>query len=195
MCKIILASKSPRRRELLKQIGWEFEVMAACGEEKITEEDPGKVVEELAAQKASEIFSKYQCHGQEDFLVIGADTVVVYEGKILGKPKDEEDARRTLSMLSGQWHQVYTGVCMQLWQHGEKKQIVFAEKTEVHMYDISEDEITSYLASGEPMDKAGSYGIQGNGARFIKEIAGDYNNVVGLPIAKVYQTWKEFNQE
>ena len=180
MSQIILASASPRRKELLEQIGAEFVVCPAKGEEIITEEEPSAVVMELSRQKAEEVASGVLTYNEQhaelvtpqDILVIGADTVVAYENQILGKPKDEEDARRMLSMLSGKTHSVYTGVTF-----------VFIDKDG----RTGEEEIDRYISSGDPMDKAGSYGIQGRFAIHIKGIHGDYNNVVGLPVARLYQ--------
>ncbi|MEE1247815.1 MAG: Maf family protein [Lachnospiraceae bacterium] len=181
--KIILASASPRRKELLEQIGVKFLVEPAKGEEKITKKLPGDVVKELALQKAREVAKDKE----EPVLVIGADTVVAYEDQILGKPKDEKDACRMLSMLQGKAHEVYTGVAFIISNSGETKEIVFAEKTKVFVYPMTTKEILSYVATKEPMDKAGAYGIQGKFAAFIEKIEGDYNNVVGLPVAGIYQ--------
>lgn len=196
MGQIILASASPRRKELLEQIGLSFEICPAKGEEIITKTLPEEVVQELSQQKAREVAAMLRQYAADhedlmtpqDILVIGADTVVAAEGKILGKPKDEEDAFRMLSMLSGKTHAVYTGVTfIFLDKNGRAGEHTFFEKTEVTMYPISEAEIRRYIATGDPMDKAGSYGIQGKCAIFIEKINGDYNNVVGLPIARIYQ--------
>ena len=187
--KIILASASPRRKELLQQLGLEFMVFPAQGEEKIEHSEPATVVVELAKQKAGEIYDKLVDAkvGQQDSLVIGADTIVVYKGEILGKPKSSEEACAMLAMLSGNTHEVYTGVSLWMKEHGKKVQYSFYERTAVTMYPISKEKIARYVATKEPMDKAGSYGIQGKGAAFIRKIEGDYNNVVGLPIARIYQ--------
>lgn len=187
--EIILASASPRRRELLHQVGAEFTVIPARGDEVITAKEPKEAVVELAANKAGEIYAAEVAgkRNQPDTLVIGADTIVVCDGRILGKPKDEKDAEDMLSMLSGRSHEVYTGVSLWIWEKGITTQQNFYERTEVKMYPIRETEIKSYIKSGEPMDKAGSYGIQGLGAKFIEKIDGDYNNVVGLPLARIYQ--------
>ena len=127
-----------------------------------------------------------------DILVIGADTVVAYEGNILGKPKDEEDAKHMLSMLSGNTHSVFTGVTLVLMDKtGRAGELVFFEKTDVTMHTMTESEIERYIATGEPMDKAGAYGIQGKCAIYIEKIDGDYNNVVGLPISRLYQELKK----
>lgn len=196
MSQIILASGSPRRKELLEQIGIEFEVCPAKGEEVITSSIPEEVVMELSKQKAEEVGAMVLAYNEkneqlttpQDILVIGADTVVAYDGKILGKPKDEEDAKTTLRMLSGKTHSVYTGVaCVLIDKSGRTGEHVFYEKTDVTMYPMTEEEIERYVASGEPMDKAGSYAIQGKCAIHIKEIQGDYHNVVGLPVGRLYQ--------
>ncbi len=192
MSQIILASGSPRRKELLEQMGLTFEVCPAKGEEVITTTVPSDVVEELSRQKAEEvaggILSWMVRHSLQDILIIGSDTVVAFEGKILGKPKDEADAKRMLSMLSGKTHSVFTGVTFVfIDQSGKTGEYTFYDKTDVTMYDMSEKEIEHYIATGEPMDKAGAYGIQGKGAIYIKGIAGDFYNVMGLPIGKLYQ--------
>ena len=196
MSQMILASASPRRKELLEQIGAEFVICPAKGEEVITETDPSAVVMELSRQKAEEVAYGVLIYNEQhadlttpqDILVIGADTVVAYENQILGKPKDEEDARRMLTMLSGKTHSVYTGVTFVfIDKEGRTGEHCFFEKTDVCMYPLKEEEIDRYLQSGDPMDKAGSYGIQGRFAIHIKEIRGDYNNVVGLPVARLYQ--------
>ena len=196
MSQMILASASPRRKELLEQIGAEFVICPAKGEEVITETDPSAVVMELSRQKAEEVAYGVLIYNEQhadlatpqDILVIGADTVVAYENQILGKPKDEEDARRMLTMLSGNTHSVYTGVTFVfIDKEGRTGEHCFFEKTDVCMYPLKEEEIDRYIQSGDPMDKAGSYGIQGRFAIHIKEIRGDYNNVVGLPVARLYQ--------
>lgn len=182
--RVILASASPRRKELLERIGVKFDILPATGEEVITKELPGEVVMELAKQKAEEVAKT----AGADALVLGADTVVAYEGKILGKPKDEADALRMLTMLSGKEHEVYTGVA--LIDNRDQSMENFFERTKVMMYPVSEEEIRDYIVGGEPMDKAGAYAIQGIGAKFIQKIEGDYNNVVGLPIGRIYQEIK-----
>ena len=199
MSQIILASQSPRRKELLEQIGLEFEICPAKGEEIITKSIPEEVVMELSKQKAEEVSAMVSSYTMEhkdittpsDILVIGADTVVAYDGKILGKPVDEADAKRMLSMLSGNTHSVFTGVTLVLIdKSGRAGELVFYEKTDVKMHKMTEQEIDRYIATGEPMDKAGSYGIQGKCAIYIEKIDGDYNNVVGLPITRIYQELK-----
>ncbi|MCI9525338.1 MAG: septum formation inhibitor Maf [Lachnospiraceae bacterium] len=185
--RIILASASPRRKELLEQVGAEFEIIPAVGEEIITDSSPQQAVLDLAAQKAAEVAAKVR----EDAIILGADTVVAFGDKILGKPKNEADAKQMLSLLSGKTHSVYTGVSIVVRQSGESQSYSFYEETEVTMYPLSEQQILSYIRTKEPMDKAGSYGIQGKGAVFIEKIQGDYNNVVGLPIARVFRTLEE----
>lgn len=214
--KIILASASPRRRELLTQIGLDFDIVVSETEEKITSTEPAKVVEELSAQKAeavweklrsmtvsqgsvtnaerldegSEVFEPEQTSGETtmtDTLVLGADTVVACDGKILGKPADTEAAAAMLTLLQGRGHEVYTGVTILYEQNGERKTLTFHEKTIVHFYPMTDAQIREYVVTGDPMDKAGAYGIQGFCARYIRGIEGDYNNVVGLPVGRVYQ--------
>ena len=187
--KIILASASPRRRELLAQIGLEFEVKASNKEEVYTSTKPQKIVEELALMKAENVASDLQAEGVElkNTIVIGADTIVVRDEEILGKPKNEDHAYKILLSLQGRAHEVYTGVTIVEGSLDSGKTTVFAEKTEVTMYPMSDQMIWDYIRTGEPSDKAGAYGIQGRAAVFIKSIKGDYNNVVGLPVAAVWQ--------
>ena len=170
----ILASASPRRRELLKEYIPAFAVIPAKGEEKAAAGlSPERLVCALAQQKAEEIAALPAAQGKA---VIGSDTVVAYAGEVLGKPKDEADAKRMLTMLSGQVHQVYTGVCVAL-PSGER--IVEADCTDVEFACLSDGEIDAYIATGSPMDKAGAYGIQDGG--LVKRIVGSYSNVVGFP--------------
>ncbi len=184
---IVLASQSPRRRELLRQIGLdEFQVIPAQSQE-IMEVGlhPGKLVENLSLQKAGEVAKK--C-GPED-IVIGADTVVALGEQVLGKPGSQEEAKRMLRELSGREHQVYTGVTV---IKGDR-QLVTHEVTNVYFREMTEEEIQWYVSTGEPMDKAGAYGIQGKGARFIRRIEGDYANVVGLPVCRLVTMLGELN--
>lgn len=180
MKKIILASGSPRRKELLTQIGIEFEIQKAEGEEVITSAVPTEVVKELSMQKAMEVAGKY-----DGDVVIGADTVVAAEGRILGKPRDKADAMEMLRLLQGKTHEVITGVTVLLKERG--KTIHFEEVTKVHVFPMTEEQMEAYVESGEPMDKAGAYGIQGKFAAYVSGIEGDYNNVVGLPVGRLYQ--------
>ena len=185
--KVILASASPRRRELLTQIGIDFEVQVSEVEERITTTVPCEVVQELSRQKAEAVMAMRREETART-LVIGADTVVACGGEILGKPRDVEDATRMLRMLSGRSHEVYTGVTF---VYDEGREIYsFYECTKVHFAPMIEAEIAEYVATGDPMDKAGAYGIQGFCARYITGIEGDYNNVVGLPVGRVYQELK-----
>lgn len=188
MKKIILASGSPRRKELLEQIGVSFEIVKAEGEEVITTEIPSEAVKELSRQKAREVAAK-----TDGDVIIGADTVVAVSGRILGKPKDAGDAVRMLKMLQGKEHEVLTGVTLILKESGQE--ICFAEATKVHVYPMTEEQIRSYVESGEPMDKAGAYGIQGLAALFVTGIAGDYFNVMGLPLHLVGEMLRAFGVE
>ena len=184
--RIVLASASPRRKELLGLLGLEFEIIVSDVEEKVTERSPGRVVEELSLQKAENVFKRLE----GDVLVIGADTVVSLDDCILGKPKNEEEALEMLEKLQGNEHKVFTGVTLIGRKDGEEFCKTFSEGTVVKFYPMTEEEIQWYVESQEPMDKAGAYGIQGLGARFVECIQGDYNNVVGLPIARLYQEMK-----
>lgn len=188
--KIILASKSPRRKELLKQIGLEFEVCVSDKEENILTEVPRKLVEQLSKQKAEDVYEMKKEMMNDAYLIIGADTVVALGQNIMGKPKDEEDAKRMLRSLSGKTHSVWTGVTV-IYNNDMITKNSFQVETKVTMYPITEEEIEWYIRSKEPFDKAGAYGIQGLGARFIEKIEGDYNNVVGLPISTLYQKIKD----
>ncbi len=207
--RIILASASPRRRELLSQILPEFDVIPSEVEEVITKEEPGEIAIELAAEKAlavaeqvissggsahddTEDTGEFTLYGADDTLVIGADTIVVHRGKILGKPRDKMDAYNTLTELANDTHEVYTGVCLlYVKPDGRSMQYPFYERTDVTFYPMKGEEIAEYVASGDPMDKAGSYGIQSGCAKYIRGISGDYNNVVGLPLARLYQELRE----
>ena len=186
MGRIVLASQSPRRRELLEQMGITgFDIIPAKGEEQMQERtEPGKLVEHLALAKARETALQVE----QSALVIAADTVVVLEGKVLGKPADEDEAFAMLSALAGRTHQVYTGVA--LMQGGRTRSAY--ECTDVTFRPLTEGEIRGYLAAGESMDKAGAYGIQGRGALLVEGIRGDYFNVVGLPVCRLGQMLKRF---
>ncbi len=208
--RLVLASASPRRRELLSQIGLEFTVMPSTKEENAKTTEAGALVQELSRQKAVDIWEQLSggqgqnpdtdqeqiseetqepnLNGkrQPELLVIGADTVVCCEGKILGKPHSREAAAEMLTALQGRSHEVYTGVTL----YSQSETVTFFECTQVEFYPMTEVEISEYIDSKEPMDKAGAYGIQGLGARFVKGIRGDYNNVVGMPIGRLYQELK-----
>lgn len=190
--KIILASASPRRRELLHQIGLETEVLPSRIEEKPTATQPEEVVEELSRQKCLDVAGRVQENG----VVLGADTVVALDGKIMGKPGSAGQAAEMLKSLQGRSHQVFTGVTLAEVQKGRiVRQETFSERTEVFLFPMTEEEIEAYILSGEPFDKAGAYGIQGSFARHVESIEGDYNNVVGLPVAAVYQRLKKWQPE
>ncbi len=187
--KIILASGSPRRKELMKLAGFDFEVITSNTKEVTRETLPERIVEDLSYQKAVAVYTKLKENdGYNNECIIGADTIVYNKGEVLGKPADEEDAFRMISNLKNGTHQVYTGVTF----IKEDKNYSFYEKTDVNVYDMSDDEIRMYIASKEPMDKAGAYGIQGGFAVYVKSISGDYNNVVGLPIARLVHELKNF---
>ena len=180
---LVLASASPRRKDLLTQAGYNFKVISAnIPEERHPNEHPTDLVARLAQEKAQSVFDQLIAASPEDkVLVLGADTIVVTPEEILGKPEDAIDAARMLRQLSRRTHQVITGVCLISKEHTQ----VATETTAVTMREITETEITAYIASGEPMDKAGAYAIQGYAARWIPRIEGCYFNVVGLPIARV----------
>ena len=169
-------------------------VLPAKGSEIYTEQEPDKIVQQLAAQKAAEVESSVVRQGEEPMLVIGADTVVAFQGQILGKPADAKQAKEMLKTLASDVHQVYTGVALIVIQHGKRQCLEFAECTNVRFYPMTAQEIEAYVQSGEPMDKAGAYGIQGIGGRFVEGIEGDYQNVVGLPMAKLYQVLKKIDE-
>lgn len=188
---VILASASPRRKELLEKAGVVFGVTAAGTEEKTTNEIPEEVVQELSEIKARQVAELVNTQAKQDTLIIGADTIVVYNGQILGKPADEREAVKTLTMLQGNTHQVYTGVTLLRKQKTSWDRHTFAECTDVTFYPVSEKEILDYVSTGDPMDKAGSYGIQGAFGIYVRGIRGDYNNVVGLPVARLFYEAKK----
>lgn len=183
--RFILASASPRRSQLMRQIGLKPDIIPSMVEEKAQGMSPDQTVMELSRQKAEDVAKRYR----DGAVVIGADTVVSVGGRILGKPSSHREAVEMIHLLQGNVHQVYTGVTI-IRCGSEKKQVTFAEKTDVSVYAMSEQEIYRYAESGEPMDKAGAYGIQGKFAAYIQGIQGDYNNVVGLPIGRLYQELK-----
>ncbi|MGI6079525.1 MAG: Maf family protein [Candidatus Avilachnospira sp.] len=181
---LILASGSPRRRELIEKLHIPYMVEVSGNEELIPEGmSPEKLPEYLSGEKAKAVFEKHRGD-----TVIGADTIVLYAGKILGKPSDKEEAKSMLRLLSGRKHEVITGVSI----ISEKKSLSFSESCEVEFYELSDEEIDAYIATGEPMDKAGAYGIQGDGALLVKAIHGDYYTVMGLPIAELSRKLKGF---
>lgn len=185
--RILLASQSPRRRELLSQAGFVYEVEPSQVEEHTTRTIPWEIVMELSRQKTLDISRR---HKDPELLVVGADTIVAYGDRILGKPHSAEAAVEMLTLLQGSRHQVYTGVTLVWTEQGEERIHTFYEKTEVEFYPMSQEEIYRYVDTGDCMDKAGAYGIQTQFGIYIKGIHGDYNNVVGLPIAALYQEMK-----
>ncbi len=198
--RIVLASASPRRRELLSLTGIEFQVVPGNIEEKTSCSRPSQMVRQLSRQKASAVFDQFSEEEKESILVIGADTLVSIDGNILGKPENEKRAEEMLMLLQGNTHQVYTGVTLIFREMDEAGKIrlrtrTFSEKTSVTMYPVSRREIRDYIATGEPMDKAGAYGIQGRCAAWIQKLAGDYSNVVGLPVGRLWQELKKIGME
>lgn len=203
--RIVLASGSPRRKQIMEEAGFEFEICASNKEEITTKEAPSEVCVELATQKAMDIAAGIKTYNEEhpditqpqDILVIGADTIVALkseDGKdiILGKPKDEEDARNMLMSLSDNTHSVFTGVSFVfVSKEGKAYEYSFCEETKVKFYEMSREDIDSYIATGEPLDKAGAYGIQGKAGKYVKSIDGEFYNVVGLPIARVCHELKK----
>lgn len=176
--KLVLASKSPRRSEILKTAGIDFTVRVADADETIPDgTKPSDAVVFLAARKAMAV------ERADDELVLGADTVVVLDNKILGKPKDRDDAYNMIKSLSGRVHSVFTGVCA----IGNGVSVTFAEETKVEFLPLTDEEISAYIDTDEPYDKAGAYGIQGLASKFIRGIEGEYFNVVGLPISRIYE--------
>ena len=186
--KLILASGSPRRAEILTSVGWQFEKEAAdVDETELAGEKPDDYVRRLAIKKAGAVAINH-----EDALVLGADTIVVIDNQIIGKPKDFEDARRMLRLLSGNWHEVLTGVALIKVAKKTLETQVDLQKTRVKFAELNDLEIEFLVEKGEPLDKAGAYAVQAQAALFIEEIAGDYWNVVGLPVNLVYNLLNRF---
>ena len=177
---IILASKSPRRREILEMFFKDFRIVSSGAEERSDFKDPVKYAVDVAKRKAWEVYER------EEGTIIGADTIVVLNGKILGKPRDEEEAILMLKALSGKVHDVITGYCI----IHEGREISNAVTTKVKFRDLNEEEIKAYVKTGEPLDKAGAYGIQGKGALLVERIEGDYYNVMGFPIRIIVELGK-----
>jgi nucleoside triphosphate pyrophosphatase len=181
--KLILASGSPRRAEILGAVGWPFEVVTSGIDETLKpDEDPKAYVQRLALEKAEAVGSK-----RESGLILAADTTVVVDDQLLGQPEDDKDAQRMLKLLSGKWHEVLTGVAL-IRIGGESN--LGIETTRVRFAALSQTEIDWYVSTGEPRGKAGAYGIQGKAALFVEEVSGDYFNIVGLPIRLVYEMIK-----
>jgi septum formation protein len=187
--EIILASQSPRRKEILSLLDIPFKIMVSDADETVEEGLPAHfIAESLSLKKAASVAENVKTPS----IIIGADTIVLADGKILGKPKDPDDAKEMLSLLSGKWHKVISGVTV--FRTTDAKSESFYVETKVKFSNLSEREINDYIATNEPCDKAGAYAIQGKGAKFIEQIEGDYFNVVGLPLSKLYQVLKkEFN--
>jgi len=186
--KLILASSSPRRAEILTAVGWEYEKQTAdIDESELSGEKPDDYVRRLAREKAEAVAGKLT-----DALVLGADTIVVIENQIVGKPKDTTDARRMLKLLSGNWHEVLTGVALVKIAEGNSETKVDLQRTRVKFAALSDTEIEFLIERGEPLDKAGAYAVQAQAALFIEQIEGDYWNVVGLPVSLVYELSKTF---
>ena len=177
---IILASASPRRKEILQKVNINFEIIVSDADENLNEQNPEKFVVEIAKRKAMAIDKK-------DKIIVAADTAVAIDNKILGKPKDEKDAFEMLSLLQGKKHSVYTGVCVRK----NEEIITFCEKSDVFFKKLEDIEISNYIATKEPFGKAGAYAIQGFGALLIEKIEGDYENIVGLPVSRLYDVLKK----
>lgn len=198
--KIVLASSSPRRKEILELVGMEFDIWPSDKEETVDPAEPEKICTGLARQKALDVAASIKAFNdshkelttENDILVIGADTIVVNDGIILGKPKDDDDAVRMLKLLSGGTHSVFTGVTFVFMsKNGRVGEHTFYEETKVSFYPMEDAEMKAYVSTGEASDKAGAYGIQGKAASFVRSIEGDYYNVVGLPIARILHELKE----
>lgn len=201
MHKIILASGSPRRREILEQVGLKFTVCTSDIEEIFTKEKPEEIVIELASMKVKDVANKIN----EASIIIGSDTMVAVNGQVMGKPKDEEDAKNMIRKLQDNKHQVYTGVSVIIKEEASvqsntsqeknliyiNKYVNFVTKTDVWVNSMTEEQIAAYVETGEPYDKAGAYAIQGRFAIHINKIEGDYYNIVGFPIAKLYEVLRK----
>jgi septum formation protein len=189
--RLILASGSPRRAEILTAVGWEFEKHTAdIDETELTGENPADYVCRLAEEKAVEVAKNY-----ENALILGADTTVVIENQIIGKPTDLADARRMLRMLSGNWHEVLTGVALVKVAEENYEKKVGLQKTRVKFAELKTSEVEFLVENGAPLDKAGAYAVQAQAALFIEKIEGDYWNVVGLPVGLVYELISSFAEK
>lgn len=181
--KYILASKSPRRKELLEQIDIIPEIIVSEADENINENDPVEMVKALSMIKAKAVYDSLDIMDTE-YVVIGADTIVCYEGKIMGKPHSKDEAYTMIKQIEGKVHSVYTGFTLLF---GDGRIINDYSETKVYVYSMSDSQINDYISTDEPYDKAGAYGIQGLFGRYVERIDGDYNNVVGLPVSKIMQ--------
>lgn len=202
--KIVLASNSPRRKQILDQLNIEYEICPSNVDEKVSSSVPMEVCQELATMKAMDVASSIKAYNDshsdivspQNILVIGADTIVAAKEEILGKPIDENDATRMLRMLENSNHSVFTGVSFVfISKDGRVGEYHFYEESKVYFYPMDEDAIKKYIDSGEPMDKAGAYGIQGKAAEFVRSIEGDYYNVMGFPIARILNELKKLGVE
>ncbi len=189
MYQIILASQSPRRREIMELMEIPYQVVTENVVETTNETDPIEMVQAIASLKAKAVLNKLykEKPDTKETILIAADTMVFYKEQALGKPEDEADAMRMLQMLSGEVHEVFTGVSITIINQEGKKSLSFAVCTKVYVAPLTKEQIEDYIATGEPMDKAGAYAIQGRFGIYIREIIGDYYNVVGFPIAKIYE--------
>ena len=192
MMELVLASASPRRRQLLEQSGYKF-ITSYVKVSEIPQENLNlqEQIEDLARQKAQALVESYKSLKKHGILLVSADTVVVLDDQILGKPKTSQEATEVLGQLSGQKHRVITGVC--LWQTEPEKVVTFHETSEVTFRDLSKDEIQAYVDTGDCMDKAGSYGIQGEAGKFVAKVDGSFDNIVGFPTERFAQVLKENN--
>lgn len=197
--KIVLASNSPRRKQILDQLNIEYEICPSGVEETVSSSVPTEVCQELASKKAMDVAASIRAYNElhkdivspQNILVIGADTIVAANEEILGKPSDENDAVRMLKMLQNSSHSVFTGVAFVfISKEGRVGEYHFYEESKVYFYPMGDDDIKRYIDSGEPMDKAGAYGIQGKAAEFVRSIDGDYYNVMGFPIARILNELK-----
>ena len=188
--KIYLASASPRRLEILKKLFDDVEVVVSGADESVNITSPKELVTELSLRKALSVYDEISGRLKKGnpYRIIGADTVVSMDGEILGKPSDEDEARSMLRKLSGRTHEVYTGVSV---VYGQRDHITFYERTEVEFIELTDEEIDGYIATGDPMDKAGAYGVQSGAAPFVCGIRGDFYNVMGLPLSALYQQLKK----
>lgn len=182
--RVVLASGSPRRKELLERIGVTFDIIKSDKEEDMSGSDPCEVVRRLSAMKAEDVAASVEGPA----IVIGSDTVVAFEGRILGKPHSEEEAFEMLSQLRDNTHHVHTGVCIVIKGEQDETELSFDVTTGVSVTPVSDEKLREYIATGEPMDKAGAYAIQGRFGVFVSGIEGDYNNVVGFPLSAIYNT-------
>lgn len=186
--RLVLASSSQRRRELMSMCGYDYEIVVSNADENIVEHDPQKLVSALAEKKAREVYDRLIAEGADpsELAVVGSDTVVAFNGEIIGKPRDEKDAAGILKKLTGNTHTVHTGIAVI--SRGSVQQDV--STTEVRFCTLADDEINAYVASGEPTDKAGAYGIQGPFGMFVESICGNYFTIIGLPLPILYRMLK-----